>query len=434
MASQRIFLLITVLLLTFACSGRTPGTQAISIETRGGVSLRLQEPRIKPIEQKDWTDVQRQLLEPILLDQGSIPNIFKTFAHHPDLFTPLFRFERYLQQLSSLDPRDREILINRIAWLSNSEYEWSAHTLIGAEHGLLHADMKRIQEGPEAAGWSAEDAVLVTAVEELYDDAYISDDTWTSLTARFETKQIMELVMTVGGHHMLAMALNSFGVQLSEGAVGFPEVSGRPSRGPKGASGVPTRSDEPRITPIDPESLSASERELLTTVVNNIVDEFGFLPNVFGTLARHPELYRHWIGFAEQLLWRSRLPPREREMLINRIAWHTSSEYEWVAHNRIGREVGLSESELARLAEPNTEDWSTQDAILVRAVDELHRDAFLSDATWTPLSERFDEVQMIELVMTVGSYKMLAMALNSFGVQLDEVDTGKGFAEQKGEL
>jgi len=434
MASQRIFLLITVLLLTFACSGRAPGTQAISIETRGGVSLRLQEPRIVPIEQEDWTEVERQLLEPILQDQGSVPNIFKTFARHPDLFTPLLGFGRYLQQLSSLDPRDREILINRIVWLSNSEYEWSAHTLIGATHGLLDEDLQRIQEGPEAAGWNAEDAVLMAAVEELYDHAYISDGTWISLTTRFETKQIMELVMVVGGYHMLAMALNSFGVQLSEGAVGFPEGSGRTSGGPKGTGGAPNRSDQPRITPIDPENWSDSERELLTTVVVEIVDEVGFLPNVFGTLARHPELYRHWILFAEQLLWRSSLPPREREILINRIAWHTSSEYEWVAHNRIGREVGLSESELSRLAEPNTEDWSTQDAILVRAVDELHRDAFMSDATWTPLSERFDEVQMIDLVMTVGSYKMLAMALNSFGVQLDKVDTGKGFTSQKGEL
>ena len=119
-------------------------------------------------------------------------------------------------------------------------------------------------------------------------------------------------------------------------------------------------------------------------------------------------------------------------MLINRIAWLSSGEYEWAAHNRIGREVGLSEEELQGLAEgPGADVWEAQDAALVRAVDELHRHTFLSDATWTTLRDRFDDVQMIDLVMTVGAYKMLAMALNSFGTQLN--DGMVGFANPRGD-
>ncbi len=53
-------------------------------------------------------------------------------------------------------------------------------------------------------------------------------------------------------------------------------------------------------------------------------------------------------------------------------------------------------------------------------MDELHSDAFISDSTWQSLSEHFDTQQMMDIVFTVGQYNLVSMALNSFGVQLDD--------------
>ena len=186
-------------------------------------------------------------------------------------------------------------------------------------------------------------------------------------------------------------------------------------------AGTPTRLKEPRIPPISAESWNEEERELLQP----LVESRGFVPNVFGTLANHPELYRLWIDFAGQVLRRSSLPGREREMLINRIAWVASGEYEWGAHNPIGRREGLTDRELAGLAEgPEDEIWGPDDRVLVQAVDELHRRCFIETGTWESLARRFDDRQMIDLVLTVGAYKMLAMALNSFGAQLQDEMVG----------
>ena len=108
-------------------------------------------------------------------------------------------------------------------------------------------------------------------------------------------------------------------------------------------------------------------------------------------------------------------------MLINRIAWLASGEYEWAAHNPIGRREGLTEEEITGLsAGPEDEVWSPRDRDVLRAVDELHRRCFIENETWESLSARFDDRQMIDLVLTVGAYKMLAMALNSFGAQLQD--------------
>ena len=95
---------------------------------------------------------------------------------------------------------------------------------------------------------------------------------------------------------------------------------------------------------------------------------------------------------------------------------------------RIARRAGLTDEEIERVkAGPDAPGWPAEDALLLRAADELHRDACLSDATWEALSRRYDERQMIEVPMLVGHYHMVAFALNSLGVQVeDDVATATG--------
>ena len=87
----------------------------------------------------------------------------------------------------------------------------------------------------------------------------------------------------------------------------------------------------------------------------------------------------------------------------------------------IARASGVTDEEIERVMEgPEAEGWARFDAALVRAADELHDDAFISDATWEALSERFDTQQLIDVIFAVGQYHIVSMALNSLGVQLDE--------------
>ena len=415
-------LLTSMLCLALSCMcDAVSASRAMKQPTisRGGLAV-----RIKPLEEKDWTPVERELLAPIKAERGTVPNIYKTMARHPKLFTPRLTFGRYIQRESSLPPRDREILICRIAWLSTVEYEWSAHTRIALENGLTTRDLEGVANGSAAEGWSAFDAALMRAAEELYTNVFISDETWNALSKRYDSHQMMDLVMTVGGYHMLAMALRSFGVQLEPGATGFPRGSDSRRRvKPKVTGGVPIRLRTPRIAPVSEARWSPEERELLLPVKQ----QRGYILNVYATLARHPAMYRPWLAFARYILRESSLPAREREMLICRIAWLTGGEYEWSAHIKLGKDAGLTDDEIGRLAKgPDAVGWSAPDAGLVRAVDELHYDAFISDATWNALTKRFDTHQMMDMVFTVGAYKMLAMALNSLGAQLDKDMSGFG--------
>jgi 4-carboxymuconolactone decarboxylase len=165
---------------------------------------------------------------------------------------------------------------------------------------------------------------------------------------------------------------------------------------------------EPRLHP-----LTAEER---TPEQQRLIDRAGGELRVFTTLARHPELFDDFQHLGGRLLHRSALTEREREILILRTASGCRADYEWAQHHRIATALGLQADVIAALGQ-EAPDLSVDDALLARAADELVGEHHLSDETWQALSERFDEVQLIELCMLVGSYAMLAGTLNSMQVQ-----------------
>jgi 4-carboxymuconolactone decarboxylase len=175
------------------------------------------------------------------------------------------------------------------------------------------------------------------------------------------------------------------------------------------------RLTRPRLAPLDPSEWNDDQRELLTR------GNPARVLNVFATLVRHQDLYRRWMPFANHVLFKSSLPAREREMAILRIGWLCRSGYEFHQHTRIGRASGLCDDEIERLQSgPEAAGWSAAESALLQAVDDLHGDQFISDATWERLSKHYDTHQVIDLVFAVGQYTLVSMALNSFGVQIEE--------------
>ena len=143
-------------------------------------------------------------------------------------------------------------------------------------------------------------------------------------------------------------------------------------------------------------------------------------PNVFTTLARHRRLFLPWLRFAGRLMPRGRLPRRDTELVILRVAHRTGCEYEWSHPERMGRRVGLSADEIERVRHgPEAPGWSERQAALLRAVDELHEQRDICDENWAALRAQLSDVELIELCMLTGHYEMLAMTLNALRVELD---------------
>jgi alkylhydroperoxidase family enzyme len=144
------------------------------------------------------------------------------------------------------------------------------------------------------------------------------------------------------------------------------------------------------------------------------------LPNVLGTLLHHPEIASKFVQFNRVLLETPVLGPRLRELMVLRVGWRTKAVYEWVQHARMSVDLGISTGEIVAITRDlEVDDWDPVEGLLLQATDELVDDHCISDATWAGLKQHLDDRAIVEAVFTVGAYTLLAMAFNSFGVQLD---------------
>ncbi len=183
--------------------------------------MRTDKPRIRPLQDGEGDAAQQELIERMKDDEDYALNIFRTLANHPDLARRWMVFANHILGKSMLPAREREIAILRIGWLCRAGYEWGQHVLIGRRAGLSNDEIRRIQAGPEAAGWSDADRAILRATDDLHRDAHVSDQVWESLETFLDERQRMDLVFTVGQYNMVSMALNSFGVQADPGLPTF---------------------------------------------------------------------------------------------------------------------------------------------------------------------------------------------------------------------
>ena len=180
--------------------------------------MRLSEPRIPPLPESNWDAAQRDLMQPFVAG-GRVFNVFGTLIHHPDLFRRWLVFANHVLGKSTIDVRQREVLILRTAKLVDSEYEWGQHVVIAKEAGLDDDEIQAI--GTTGDGLAQVEQLLCDVADELTRDKVLSADVWAKLNEHFDTRQVMDIVFTVGQYTMLAMALNTFGVQLDEGLPRF---------------------------------------------------------------------------------------------------------------------------------------------------------------------------------------------------------------------
>jgi 4-carboxymuconolactone decarboxylase len=190
------------------------------VTDRPRAATRPDRPRIPPLPETEWDDRTRDLLGRAGIPGIEAVDIFATLVRHPRLFRHWLPFGGALLT-GSLPARDRELLILRTAWRCAAEYEWGQHVRLARAAGLTGEEIDRTADGPDAAGWSELDAILLRAADELHDDSCITDGTWSDLARHYGERELIEIPMLVGQYHLVAFALNSFGVQREPGVPGF---------------------------------------------------------------------------------------------------------------------------------------------------------------------------------------------------------------------
>ena len=195
--------------------------------------MTLTAPRIEPLPHDDPNASTRALGSD--RNDGRPLNIFLTLAKNPSLYDAFTKLGTHLLFKGDVPAREREIVILRVGWRSQSEYEFGQHTVIGKAAGLTDDEIARLTRS-ELADWNDDDAALVRLADELCADDVVTDDTWQILGMRWTEPQLLELLMLAGFYRLVSGLLNSAGVALEPSTPGWPTGAGDVRRAPREAS------------------------------------------------------------------------------------------------------------------------------------------------------------------------------------------------------
>ncbi|WP_254049837.1 carboxymuconolactone decarboxylase family protein [Novosphingobium sp. TH158] len=184
--------------------------------------------RIKWPPKETWTDATREVQsfwgEPNSWEEGSKTNIINVMANHPPLALAWSHYGKYFMTGHTLNNRQLEFVVLRVAVLVNSIYEWHNHVGYAMQAGITLEEIAQIRDFPEAANeFTEEERAILSTCDELIKTNNVSDATWATLQKTLSQEQMMDLVMLVGNYVMTSWAISAFGVPIEGGAdaIGF---------------------------------------------------------------------------------------------------------------------------------------------------------------------------------------------------------------------
>lgn len=174
--------------------------------------------RLAPLPGTEWQEHTRAALASLIPPERAHPagagNVLSTLVRHPELTRAYLPFNAYLLKHSTLSPRIREVALLRVVHRRDCDYLWSHHLPIARSAGLTDGDIAAIRDGNLAdVRPDLTDQAVLHAVDALVDRGTISTPVWNTLGRHLTDQQRMDLVFTVGGYELLAMAVNTFGVE-----------------------------------------------------------------------------------------------------------------------------------------------------------------------------------------------------------------------------
>ncbi len=166
-----------------------------------------------------------------------------------------------------------------------------------------------------------------------------------------------------------------------------------------------------RVPYPDPKSLSSETQEIL-----------GKMPplNIFRMMAGGEGLLQAFTRMGNYILFKSKLDPILREIAIIRTGVLSTAKYEVYQHERIGRDLGMSDA-LIKAIHAGSSDPAFNDMqrLVMRYTDDVVKNVRAGDQTFKPLSERLSLQEMQELTVTIGYYMMVSRFLETFDVDIE---------------
>jgi alkylhydroperoxidase family enzyme len=181
--------------------------------------------RIPAVPREQWTDATRDVFSVFEGEEGrrngSKFNVVQMCAHHPQMATAFFKYNRILLQEPTIPGRLREIVVLRVAWRNRCEYEWAQHVQISRrDFELESVHFEAVKIGANHQIWSDLERSALHAVDQLAETSTVDEATWRALSEKLDHTQMLELLFLIGNYTLLAWVFNAAGLKLEPSLAG----------------------------------------------------------------------------------------------------------------------------------------------------------------------------------------------------------------------
>ncbi len=155
--------------------------------------------------------------------------------------------------------------------------------------------------------------------------------------------------------------------------------------------------------------------------VRDTLDRLAAPLRIFRMMAHAESNFRPLVRLGGSILAKQQLDAKLREMAILRVANLSRAGYEWAQHVPIAKAAGVGDEQIAALERGDAAApcFDERETLLLRFTDELVRDVRVSDATFAAASREFPPRQIVEIILAVGYYMMIARLLETTAVDLE---------------
>jgi alkylhydroperoxidase family enzyme len=185
--------------------------------------------RIAPLEPPYEPDVDEKFVK-LMGGMTEVPplTLFRTLMTNRELESRMFPLGSHILGPSSkVEPRLREVMIDRTCALTGSEYEWGVH-VAGFAGALGWSDEQiasTVTGGPDDACWADDERAVMRLADELHTTNAVSDDLFTELGRHFDSDQILQLTVTAGWYHAISYVIAVARLEPEEWAARFPALA-----------------------------------------------------------------------------------------------------------------------------------------------------------------------------------------------------------------
>lgn len=152
--------------------------------------------------------------------RGNLIGVYRLLLNSPALAESWFHHSNAVRWKTTLEGRLREIVIIRVAHLTNAQYILRQHVpALALADGVSFDECEALADWRPSASFDARERAALAYADAMTRDIVVADDIFAEVVRHFDTRAIVELTVLIGSYNMNVRVLQALELDLEVDSV-----------------------------------------------------------------------------------------------------------------------------------------------------------------------------------------------------------------------